>query len=408
MYGILFFVILTKKDRMQWNFDEVLERSGTDSVQYDLRKMLFGREDVLPMWVADMDFRTPAFIMEAIRKRADHEILGYSIRNDAYHQALMDWVEERHQWKIEKDWILFSPGVVPALSMLVMALTDPGDKVIVQPPVDFPFFSSVKQNKRRLVRNPLIRKENQYVMDLDQLRTAIDDKTRMLFLCHPHNPVGRAWTEKELRDLAGICLEKNIIMVSDEIHCDLVLPGHTHIPLASLSEEIAAQTITCMAPSKTFNLAGLATSHVIISDEKRRTRFNAVLEQVHVGMGNIFGAVAAEAAYRFGNEWREQMLHYVQENVDYLDAYMKTHIPEIRMVRPEATYMAWLDCREMGMEDQALKDFMIHKAGLGLNDGPMFGEGGSGYQRINLACPRSKVIKAAHQLREAIDAWRKA
>ena len=393
---------------MQWNFDEVLERSGTDSVQYDLRKMLFGREDVLPMWVADMDFRTPAFIMEAIRKRADHEILGYSIRNEAYHQALMDWVEERHQWKIEKDWILFSPGVVPALSMLVMALTDPGDKVIVQPPVYFPFFSSVKQNKRRLVRNPLIRKENQYVMDLDQLRTAIDDKTRMLFLCHPHNPVGRAWTEKELRDLAGICLEKNIIMVSDEIHCDLVLPGHTHIPLASLSEEIAAQTITCMAPSKTFNLAGLATSHVIISDEKRRTRFNAVLEQVHVGMGNIFGAVAAEAAYRFGNEWREQMLHYVQENVDYLDAYMKTHIPEIRMVRPEATYMAWLDCREMGMEDQALKDFMIHKAGLGLNDGPMFGEGGSGYQRINLACPRSKVIKAAHQLREAIDAWRKA
>lgn len=393
---------------MQWNFDEVLERSGTDSVQYDLRKMLFGREDVLPMWVADMDFKTPAFIMEAIRKRADHEILGYSIRNEAYHQALMDWVKERHQWEIEKDWILFSPGVVPALSMLVMALTEPGDKVIVQPPVYFPFFSSVKQNKRRLLRNPLIWKENQYVMDLDQLRAAIDDKTRMLFLCHPHNPVGRAWTEKELRDLAGICLEQNIIMVSDEIHCDLVLPGHTHLPLASLSDEIAAQTITCMAPSKTFNLAGLATSHVIISDEKLRTRFNAILEQVHVGMGNIFGAVAAEAAYRFGNEWREQMLQYVQENVDFLDVYLKTHIPEIRMIRPEATYMAWLDCREMGMEDQGLKDFMIFKAGLGLNDGPMFGEGGSGYQRINLACPRTKVIKAAHQLREAIDVWRKA
>lgn len=393
---------------MQWNFDEVLERSGTDSVQYDLRKMLFGREDVLPMWVADMDFKTPAFIMEAIRKRADHEILGYSNRNEAYHQALMDWVKERHQWEIEKDWILFSPGVVPALSMLVMALTEPGDKVIVQPPVYFPFFSSVKQNKRRLLRNPLIWKENQYVMDLDQLRAAIDDKTRMLFLCHPHNPVGRAWTEKELRDLAGICLEQNIIMVSDEIHCDLVLPGHTHVPLASLSDEIAAQTITCMAPSKTFNLAGLATSHVIISDEKLRTRFNAILEQVHVGMGNIFGAVAAEAAYRFGNEWREQMLQYVQENVDFLDVYLKTHIPEITMIRPEATYMAWLDCREMGMADQELKEFMIHKAGLGLNDGPMFGEGGSGYQRINLACPRTKVIKAAHQLREAIDVWRKA
>lgn len=245
-------------------------------------------------------------------------------------------------------------------------------------------------------------------MDLEQLKSRIDDQTRMIFLCHPHNPVGRAWTEKELRELADICLEHQILMVSDEIHCDLVLPGHSHIPLASLSPEIAAQTITCMAPSKTFNLAGLATSHVIISDEKLRKRFNTTLEQLHAGMGNIFGTVAAEAAYRQGDEWRRQMLQYVQGNVNYLDHFLKSHIPEIRMIRPEATYMAWLDCRGLGMEEQELKDFMIFKAGLGLNDGPMFGEGGKGYQRINLACPRSKVEQATRQLSEAIITWRKA
>jgi cystathionine beta-lyase len=393
---------------MEWNFDEIIERSGTDSVQYDLRKTLFGKEDVLPMWVADMDFKTPAFVMEAIRRRAKHEVLGYSVRGEGYQQALVDWVKARHNWEISKDCILFSPGVVPALSMLVMTFTEPGDKVIVQPPVYFPFFSSVKQNRRRLLRNPLFRKGRQYVMDLEQLKSRIDDQTRMIFLCHPHNPVGRAWTEKELRELADICLEHQILMVSDEIHCDLVLPGHSHIPLASLSPEIAAQTITCMAPSKTFNLAGLATSHVIISDEKLRKRFNTTLEQLHAGMGNIFGTVAAEAAYRQGDEWRRQMLQYVQGNVNYLDHFLKSHIPEIRMIRPEATYMAWLDCRGLGMEEQELKDFMIFKAGLGLNDGPMFGEGGKGYQRINLACPRSKVEQATRQLSEAIITWRKA
>lgn len=386
---------------MPYNFDEIIDRSGSACVKYDLRRMLFGTEDVLPMWVADMDFRTPDFIMEAIRKRAEHEVLGYTIRTDGYLHALMDWVERRHDWALKKDWILFAPGVVPALSMLVSAFTRPGEKVIVQSPVYFPFFSVVEENGRHVVSNPLKRVGDRYTMDLDHLKSVIDKRTRMILICNPHNPVGRAWDAEELHALAQVCLENDILMVSDEIHCDLVLPGFRHTPLATLSAEIAANTITCMAPSKTFNLAGLATSHVIISDDKLRKTFNNTLEAVHVWMGNIFGAVASEAAYLQGSDWLTEMLDYVQGNVDYLDDFLQKNIPQIRMIRPEATYMAWLDCIALGLDDPGLKDFFIRKARLGLNDGPTFGQGGSGYHRINLACPRSIVEEAADRLKKA-------
>ncbi|HRZ78252.1 MAG TPA: PatB family C-S lyase, partial [Bacteroidales bacterium] len=359
--------------------------------------------DVLPLWVADMDFRTPPFIMDALRRRAEHEVMGYTVRSEAYHLALMDWVGRRHGWAVEKDWILFSPGVVPALSMLVMAFTRPGEKVIVQPPVYSPFFSVVKENGREVVDNPLCWDGECYRMDLDQLRRVIDPQTRMIFICNPHNPVGRAWGAEELRALAEVCLERGVLMVSDEIHCDLVLPGHRHVPLASLSEEIAARTITCMAPSKTFNLAGLATSHVIISDKGLRETFHQTLERVHVWLGNIFGAVAAEAAYTGGEDWLREMLDYVQGNIDFLADFLQNNIPQIRMIRPEATYMAWLDCRALGLDDAGLKDFFIKKARLGLNDGPSFGLGGSGFQRINLACPRSIVEEAAKRLKEGVN-----
>ncbi|MDY0101466.1 MAG: PatB family C-S lyase [Lentimicrobium sp.] len=388
---------------MKYNFDEIIERSDTASVKYDLRGVIFGNEDVLPMWVADMDFCTPDFIMKAIRQRAEHEILGYSIRTEDYYNALMGWLKRRHNWEIKKEWVAFSPGIVPAVNMAVLAFTRQRDVIIVQPPVYFPFFGAVTDHKRKLVYNPLIMKDSRYQMDFENLERLCREGARMLIISNPHNPAGNAWTAEELGHMATICLKYNVLMIADEIHSDLVNRGFRHTVLASLSPEIALQTVTMVAPSKTFNLAGLSTASVIIENPVLYAKFSRTLEALHIGMGNVFGNVAAQAAYSMGDEWLDQLIDYIDGNIQYVMQFAEMYLPLVKVIRPEATYMAWIDFSGLGMDDKALNKFIIHEAGLGLNQGIQFGPGGEGFMRMNLACPRSVLRKGMEQLKEAVN-----
>jgi cystathionine beta-lyase len=392
---------------MYSNFDERVRRENTDCYQYDLRKKYFGTDDIIPMWVADMDFKSPEFITAAMEKRLSHGIYGYTFRSNSFYESVIKWLKTRHGWKIKKEWIEFSPGIVPALNLAVLAFTRPGDKVIVQPPVYFPFFSAIKNHGRVIVENKLKLRGGRYYMDYRDLESKIDGRVKMMILCSPHNPTGNVWTREELVKLADICLNNNILMLSDEIHSDLVLRGHRHIPTASLGKNIARNTITFIAPSKTFNLAGLSTSVVISSNMKLLRRFSEIMDHVHVGSGNIFGNIATEAAYNFGHEWLMQLMDYLQGNIDFVINYLSRNIPLIKPVIPEATYLLWLDCRKLGMDRRQLKKFFIEKAKLGLSDGPVFGKGGSGFQRMNIGCPREKIKMALHRLNKATNDYLK-
>jgi cystathionine beta-lyase len=354
------------------------------------------------MWVADMDFRTPDFIIDAIRERTGHEILGYTIRSDALYRAIINWYDERQKWRIEKDWILFTPGVVAALSMAVRTYTSPGDKIIIQPPVYHPFFSVIRDDRRKILYNRLIEDKGYYRMDLEDLKRKIDPSVKLLLLSHPHNPVGRSWKGEELRRLADLCLENNIIIVSDEIHSDMVYRPHAHIPLFNLGDDVAMNTVACVAASKTFNLAGLSTSVVIIKNEKLRSAFNREISAGHLHMGNIFGSIAMETAYTRGQEWLAELMEYLRGNLGFLKEYIDRELPDIKMYPAEATYLAWLDMKGLGLKGKDLRKFIIHEAGLGFNDGTSFGPGGEGYQRLNFACPRSVLAGALDQLKEAI------
>jgi cystathionine beta-lyase len=387
---------------MHYNFDEIVNRTGTDSLKYDGRKLYFGKEDILPMWVADMDFRTPDFIVEAMKNRMEHEIFGYTLRPDSLYQAIMDWMYRRHGWKIEKDWIVFTPGVVPAFNMCVLAYSKPGDKVVVQSPVYFPFFGAVDLNKRLLVNNQLNRYNDKYEMDLNDLRSKIDASTKMMLFCSPHNPVGRVWTSEELKGLAKICVDHNLVMISDEIHSDLIFKGHKHIPYAMLNEEAALNSVTCIAPSKTFNVAGLSTSALIIPNPELRTKFNEVQDTLHLAGGNIFGSIAMEAAYARGDEWLSQAIEYIEGNVNYVEQFAKQNLPQMKVIHPEGTYMAWLDFSALKMSDADLRKFMIEEVKVGFNHGPVFGSGGEGFQRINLGCPRDIVKEAMNRLKSKL------
>ena len=390
---------------MYYNFDEIVNRTGTASYKYDLRKKIFRNEEVIPMWVADMDFRTPDFIIAALQKRLEHEILGYSFIPPSFHQSIVNWNRRRHQWEIQPEWISFSPGVVPALNLLVMAFSQPGDHIVVQSPVYFPFFSAVENHQRILVTNPLQYEAGTYTMDFEDLESKITDRTRMFILCNPHNPTGNVWSREILQRVGDLCVKHNILLVSDEIHSDLIYKGFKHIPVASLSDAIARNTITCMSPSKTFNLAGLSTAYLVISDPALRRQYEEVLDRVHVGAGNIFGFVAAEAAYNHGDEWLIQLMDYLEGNLKFLQEFVSRHIPGIRIIPPQATYLIWLDCRQMGLSRNALHSFMIHQAGLGLNNGPQFGIEGEGFQRINIACPRPILYEALVKLQDAVEKY---
>ncbi len=386
---------------MKYDFDKVVDREGTHSVKFDARNYFFGTEDLIPMWVADMDFPVPVEVTEALKQRADHPLYGYTMRPDSYYNSFIQWLEKRHGWKVEKDWILFSPGVVPALNFIIQAFSKPGEKILIQPPVYHPFFFSVENNYREMVFNPLRYSNGRYEMDFDDLEKKLPG-VKMILLSNPHNPVGRAWTAEELKKMADLCVKHDVLIVSDEIHSDLSLPGNKHIPVASLSDEIAAGTLSCMAPSKTFNLAGLSTSSVIISDKEKRTSFEEYLERFHISGGNVFGMVASEAAYLHGEDWLNQVLGYVRDNFEYLDDFLKKNLPEVHLTPAEATYLAWIDFSALGMEGDELKSFMINKAKVGMNDGRTYRDGGEGFQRMNLACPRSTVEEALNRIEKAI------
>jgi cystathionine beta-lyase len=385
-----------------WNFDEPAGREGTDCIKYDRREGTFGVKDVIPMWVADMDFNTPDFIVESLQKRLEHPIYGYSFRSTEYFQSMIRWIKSRHNWSVEKEWISFCPGIVPALNFCTLAFTQTGDNIIVQPPVYFPFFSAAESHGRNLIYNRLTESEGTWSMDFDSLARGIDSKTKMIIISNPHNPVGRVWTPEELNRLADICLKHNIVIISDEIHCDLILPGFTHTPMASLSEEISENTVTLIAPSKTFNIAGLSTSSVIIQNPVLRKSFNRIVENLHIGNGNIFGNMASIAAYSHGHEWLDSLLDYIDNNVEFVKNYCSKMIPEIIPVQPEATYMIWLDCRKLGMSGKDLQNFFVTKAGVGMNEGSTFGPGGEGFMRMNLGATHQTVMRAMEQIEKAI------
>lgn len=383
-------------------FDAVIERRNTASWKWDKMDRVFGTSDLLPMWIADMDFAAPPEVIEAVTRKAQHGIYGYATFPNSFYESIIGWMERRHNWQIEREWISVTPGVVPAISIAVQAFTEPGDSIIIQPPVYPPFFRSVKANKRQLVENPLKFEGGRYVMDFDDLERKLNPSVKMIILCSPHNPVGRVWSQDELTRLAEICLKHNVLLLSDEIHGDLIFKGHKHIPLAMLGQEIAASTITFTAPSKTFNLAGLYTSATVISNPKLREKFNALLEVVAVGEGNVFGIAACEAAYNFGEPWLEELLPYLEANADYIAQFIKDNIPQVKMTKPECTYLAWLDFRELGMDGPQLRNFLIHKAKVGLNDGITFGKEGDGFARLNFGCPRSFVEEGLKRIERAI------
>lgn len=387
---------------MKWNFDEPAQREGTNCIKYDLREETFGRKDVIPMWVADMDFKTPEFIVDKLRERANHELYGYSFRPAGYLSSIVKWLFVRHNWHVDREWICFCPGIVPALNICTLAFTRPGDSVIVQPPVYAPFFSAIESHGRNIIHNQLVEQDGRWRMDFDSLRKSISGNTTMMIISNPHNPVGRAWTSDELNTLAEICLKNKIIILSDEIHCDLILPAFKHIPVAGISEEIADITVTCIAPSKTFNLAGLSTSSVIISNPVLRKYFNRKIDTLHVGYGNIFGNVASAAAYSEGEAWADELMEYISGNVEFVMNYCRENIPEIKPVKPEATYLIWLDCRNLGMSGKELQYFFVHRAGVGLNEGSAFGPGGEGFMRMNLGTNRATVMKALEQIEKAV------
>jgi cysteine-S-conjugate beta-lyase len=388
---------------MTYNFDEIIDRRNTGAIKLERCKALYGSDDVLPLWVADMDFRTPDFIFEAIRERCEHPILGYSMPPKEFYPSLMNWIKEHHQWELKRTWIGFLPGIVPGLSFAVQSLTVPGDEVIVQPPVYYPFFHVVKNNNRVVINNPLKETNGRYEMDFDDLKSKITSKTRMLILCNPHNPGGRVWKNETLKQLADICTKHNIIVVSDEIHADMVLGDHKHIPFASISESAAQISLTFMAPSKTFNMPGLISSSYIIPNEELRKQFVDFLEASELIGGNIFAYAATVAAYEKGEEWRKQMLDYVQGNIDYVVDFLKTNIPQIKPMIPEASFLVWLNCEELGMNTDELFEFFAKKAGLGLNKGTTFGHGGEYHLRLNVGCSRLILKKAMEQLSVAVN-----
>lgn len=385
---------------MPFDFDQVVERRNTDSLKYDFAHRWDLPEGLLPLWVADMDFPAPPVVLEELEKRVRHGIFGYSDDpGSSYFDALYQWYDKRFGWQIEEGWLIKMPGVVFAVCMAIQALTSEGDAVLIQPPVYYPFFSSVANNNRRVVENPLLYENGKYTMDFEDLeKKIVEENVKLAILCSPHNPVGRVWTEEELTRFGQICVKHGVPVVSDEIHADFISPGHKHTVFASISPDFAESTITCTAPTKTFNLAGLQIANTIVSNQTLRRKVRNAMHRAGYHQVNVMGLTACRAAYREGGPWLDALNGYLQKNLAYLRQFLAEHLPQIHLVEPEGTYLVWLDCRGLGLTDQELEHRLFHRAGIWLDEGPMFGTGGSGFQRINIACPRPVLEKALKQL----------
>jgi cysteine-S-conjugate beta-lyase len=384
-------------------FDEMIDRVGTNSVKWDFREKIFGTNDVLPLWVADMDFPCPPKVVEALVNRAQHPVYGYPGDSMALYEAAKGWINRRFKVNVETDWMVPIPGVVPGIRMAIEAFTKPGDKVIIQPPVYPPFFATSEDLGRRIVENPLKIVDGKYTMDFDDLRRNIDVRTKLLVLCSPHNPIGRVWSREELTELGEICVEHNIIIVSDEIHSDLVFEKGAQHPFYSISDSLANQSITFISGSKTFNLAGLFSSLAISKNEQLRREFKVAIAKAGHTHLNLFGIEAMIAAYNHGDEWLDELLDYLKGNAKYIHDFIGNNIPEIKVTIPEATYLAWLDFRELGLYGQNLRKFLIDEAKIGLNDGFNFGKQGDGFCRLNFGCPRSIIMDALERLETAVN-----
>ena len=387
---------------MKYDFDKIIDRTGTESLKWVYPRKVLKVEDAIPMWVADMDFEAPPAVIEAIRRRAAHGVYGYPLIPPSFWQAAIGWLKRRHGWEIRKDWMAKTPGIVPALNYSVRAFTKPGDGVIIQTPVYFPFYHAVENNGRRVVRNALRFDGRRYTMDLEDLERKLDEGSRMLILCSPHNPVGRVWTRDELEALGRLAKERDLVVVSDEIHADLVYSGHRHHVLATLSSDLADRTVTCIAPSKTFNIPGLSTAVVIASNPKLLGAFKDETERAGFELGQVFGIIGFEAAYSQGDDWLDELLPYLEANVDFMEKFLEAQIPAIRLVRPEGTYLALLDCRGLGLEPAALNDFFLKKARVYFSDGVLFGEEAAGFVRINFGCPRALLVEALERIERAV------
>ena len=388
---------------MAYDFETIIDRTSKNSAKWTLMKRITGLDDLIPLWVADMDFKAPSEVVEALKERAAHPIYGYTAPTEGYHNGLINWMDKRHGWSgVEKDWILYTPGVVAGFSIAIQAYSQPGDKVVIQPPVYYPFKRQILGTGRQIVENPLKIVDGYYEMDFEDLAEKIDDRTRMIILCSPHNPVSRVWKREELEKLVEVCEEKNILIVSDEIHNDLILGEIKHTPTSTISEEALQRTVTLVAPSKTFNLAGLTNANAIIPNKKLREAFRSQASKGS-GHGNIFGMAAQDAAYNKGEAWLEELLTYLRGNLKYLEEFIAEKIPGLKLYPLEGTYLAWVDCTSLGMNDEELNEFMLKKAKLWLDEGTLFGTGGSKFMRINIACPRSLLKQALENLEKAVN-----
>ena len=387
---------------MKYDFDEIVPRKDTDCVKYDNVKEIFGTDDIIPMWVADMDWKTPPFIIDAMRKQLDHGVLGYSILSNRWKPAILSWASRHYGWEVKPEEIAFVGGIVPAIAFALQCFTKTGDRVLIQPPVYHPYHNVTIELGRTLVTNPLKLVNGQLEIDFEDFEEKVKE-CKLFLLCNPHNPCGRVWSKEELQRMCDICVKNNVLVISDEIHCDMTLKGYKHTPFATVGEDAKNNSITFMAASKTFNIAGLKSSYHIIQNEEIRNQYNEFLRKSELDSAHILATLPVAVAYEEGDEWLEQMLEYVDANIDYMEEYLKRYMPKLGMIRPQASYLVFLDARGLGMPHDKMVEFFIREAKVGMNDGAMFGQGGEGFMRMNLGCPRATLKQALDRIKAAYD-----